>query len=85
MWGTCRRFVNIVKTRNRSTTVTTDSEETSDSPADFIRRWNIIGCGVHLGNDDVGIIRELQSRRQKVSELLDASEDLLPRVPHLLS
>lgn len=30
-------------------------------PSDIIRGWYIISCGIHLGNDNVGIIRELQS------------------------
>lgn len=33
------------------------------SPADFIRRRNIVGCGVHFGDNDVWIIGELKSGR----------------------
>lgn len=35
------------------------TEVTHDSPADFIWRWHIVGCGVHLGDDNVGIISKL--------------------------
>lgn len=42
----------------------------SDSPADFIWRWHIVGCGIHLGNDDVGIISKLkEQRRENINRL----------------
>lgn len=37
-----------------------------DSPADFIRRRDVVGCGVHLGDNDVWIIGELQKKRGRV-------------------
>ncbi len=35
------------------------TEVPHDSPADFIWRWHIIGCGIHLGDDNVGITSDL--------------------------
>lgn len=34
-----------------------------DSPADFILRWDIIGGGVHLCDDYVGVVGQLHRKR----------------------
>lgn len=38
----------------------TGLKTTRDSPGDLVWRWNIVGGGVHLGDNDVGIIGKLQ-------------------------
>lgn len=54
------------------------TEVIHDSPADFIWRWHIIGCGVHLGNDNVGILSKLEdTRRETVNCLQASSQNLL--------